>query len=225
MAYPLWREAVQAGATLDLRDQKRITPFIGTGFGTPATPKPDSHVCGWVAEFLWYCISAEERHREGRSLARLEGPGLHATEPGGDGLAIWRKEHGGELSFCLWEIKNSVGSAAVSATVKRAYDQLGDRATEYLAKMTAIAASLDYDPQMQQLYAGLVDLWVDDDEQSAAGIAVGTHSAKAPQQCFSTMHQYFPGKRRDWQLEGLVVAISDFESFSEEVRANVWSVL
>jgi hypothetical protein len=39
------------------------------------------------------------------------------------------------------------------------------------------------------------------------------------------MHNQFPRLNRDGQLEGLIVAISDFPEFAENVRRIVWSAL
>ena len=139
--YRLWRDAVNGGSRLYGADLRKVLPFVTTAFGTAATPKPEAHLCGWVAEFVWYQLAQEINIRSGRRLRRLEGPSFHATEPGGDGLTVWELETDATLTFCLWEIKNHVGESALSATVGRAYQQLEERATEYLAKLTEIAAA------------------------------------------------------------------------------------
>jgi hypothetical protein len=178
-----------------------------------------------VAEFIWFRIAAEMCIRDDRVLQGLEGPSFHATEPGGDGLAIWQRTNDGALTFCLWEIKNHVGISPLNNTVSRAYHQLDTRATEYLAKLTGVQAVARDDPGVDELYARLVDLWVDNSDRSGAGVAVATHAHFAPTRCFSTMQNHFPGRTGPGQLEGFVVAIADFGVFTRDVRERVWTAL
>lgn len=224
-SYELWRDAVNRKAPLDEKGKGRVVPFFSTVFGVPGKPRPPEHLCGWVAEFVWYQLTREALGDPNRVLYHLEGPGFHATEPGGDGLAVWRRNSDDQLTFCLWEVKNHVASAAVTGTISRAYRQLGERATEYLAKLTGVSALRDDDDELRQFYSDLVEMWVDDSERSGVGIAVGTHSRLTPDSAFSTMHKYFPGKQRPWQLEGLIAGIGDFDKFANSVKERVWTAL
>ncbi|MDQ1250205.1 MAG: hypothetical protein QG597_4584, partial [Actinomycetota bacterium] len=89
--YEIWRDAVLAAQRLSGADRKKVVPFVRTVFGQPGSPPPIDHLCGWVAEFLWYRIAQESDRRPGNVLKRLEGPDFHATAPGGDGLAVWER--------------------------------------------------------------------------------------------------------------------------------------
>lgn len=223
--YRLWRDAVSARVVLAGADRDMVLPFVHTLFGDRQRPNPEEHARGWVAEFIWFRIAAEMHVHPERVLRSLEGPSFHATEPGGDGLAIWQRTNDAVLTFCLWEIKNHVGISALSDTVSRAYQQLDTRATEYLAKFTAVQAVARVDPEVDEVYARLVDLWVDNSDRSGAGVAVATHAQLAPSRCFSTMHNHFPGRTGPGQLEGIVVAIADFVTFTRDVRERVWTAL
>lgn len=224
--YLLWRDAVNSGVHLVGNDRKKVTPFFQTVFGIPGKSKPIAHLCGWVAEFVWYQVLQDRRADRGRLLKHLEGPDFHATSPGGDGLAVWEDAaQPSSYRFCLWEIKNHVGKASISGTISGAYKQLDERATEYLAKMTGISVAADTDPELVDLFSDLVTLWVDDSEKAGAGIAVSTHRHLMPDSCFTTMQEHFPGKTAAGQLEGLVAAIADFEAFSTDIQARIWNAL
>lgn len=219
---PRLRDAITNRRPLTDAAKKKVVPFLRTVFGVPGSPQPTTHVCGWVAEFLWYRLTEELGDQPERKLRRLEGPGFHATEPGGDGLAVWERGRDGVLTFCLWEIKNHVGNSALTGTIGGAYKQLDGRATEYLAKLTSVAAAAEDGPEMGALYADLVNLWVDDSDRAGAGVAIGTHSRLAPQRCFTTMQRYFPGKQNPSQLEGLIAAVANFDTFAKDVQERIW---
>jgi hypothetical protein len=223
--YELWRDAVLAGRSLSGDDYKKVVPFVRTVFGQPGSPPPPDHLCGWVAEFLWFRLAKESDSRPGGSLKRLVGPDFHATAPGGDGLAVWERDADRSLTFCLWEIKNHVGGSALTATIRRAYHQLHERAPEYLAKLTSVAAAANDVPEMRQLYGDLVNLWVDGSDRSGAGVAVGTHSALVPGRSFTTMDTYFPSLQGDMQLQGLIAAVARFDDLALDVRRRVWIAL
>jgi hypothetical protein len=221
----LWRNAVLASQPLAGADRRKVVPFIKTVFGEPGAALPDEHVSGWIAEFLWYRLAQEMSSRPGGTLQDIHGPGFHATEPGGDGLTVWRREDSGVLTFCLWEIKNHVGTSTLSKTVGRAYAQLHERAEEYLAKLTGISAASGDESDVAELYGDLVNLWVDGSDRAGAGVAVGTHSYLAPHRCFSTMHNHFPALQGEWQLEGLIAAVARFDQFAAMVKEQVWKAL
>jgi hypothetical protein len=224
-SYQLWRDAVNGHRQLANTDRERVAPFVFTLFGDRNKPKPEEHARGWVAQFLWFRLSAELDRHPDRSLRRLEGPGFHITEPGGDGLAIWERTADGLLVFNLWEIKNHVGVSPISGTIGRAYRQLDGSATKYLAKLTSVEAVAREDPTMNALYAQLVDLWVDYSDRAGAGVAIATHGHRAPSRCFTTMHDHFPGRTGPHQLEGLVAAVGDFSAFTLDVRERIWTPL
>lgn len=219
-AFDVWNAARLAGERLTDRDQKRVRPFIRTVLGLPGAELPADHVQGWVAEVTWYLV-LRDHVPGGRRLEYLSPPSFHVTGPGADGLAVY--EVATDLVFRLWEIKKHHGSGHVSGTVSRAYGQLQERATEYLAQLTSLA-----DTQTATLgatFAELVDLWIDADARAGAGVAVSTSNDKHPQRCFSTMHKKFPQFSAEGQLEGLVVGLGQLPEFAEDVKGIVWSVL
>lgn len=77
----------------------------------PHTP-PADHLEGYVSELVWYFLTKETPPDD---LVRLEPLGFAATDSGGDGLAIHKRDDG-ELFFRLWEIKKKTGSGSGNVT-------------------------------------------------------------------------------------------------------------
>jgi hypothetical protein len=199
-----------------------VAAFVKTGLGLPESPMPADHVQAYVAEFIWFLL-AHESPGVDRSVAHIEPPKPHVTAPGADALIVYRTSDS-VLVFRLWEIKKHAGSAHLSRTIGRAFTQLSENGIEYLAQLVP-AAPRD-DPHVSALYGQLVELWRDANDRAGAGVAVSTSLEHAPRRrAFSTMHNQFPRLNRDGQLEGLIVAISDFPEFAENVRRIVWSAL
>jgi hypothetical protein len=218
--YNVWTEALTTGTRLAPDARRKLVPFIKPAFGLPDAPRPADHVQGNIAEYVWY-ILAKENVPGDLTLRSIEGPSFMVTTPGGDGLVVYQREDE-VLIFRLWEIKKHDSTGGVSRTVSRALRQLDEKAEEYLAQLTTLAAT--YDPDVGQLYAQLSDLWLDRDERAGAGVAVSTSDEYLPRSCFGRMHSRFPELAID-QLGGLVVALGDFPAFAREVRDRVWSGL
>ena len=218
--FALWDDTRRASDKVVGKDRRRLEPFIRTVLGLPDTALPDDHIQGWVAEVAWYLV-LRDHVPDGRELVHLSTPSFHVTGPGADGLAVYVAAS--QLIFRLWEIKKHHGAAHVSSTVSRAYSQLDDRATEYLAQLTGLADQ--YDGALSDLLGRLVDHWVEADACAGAGVAVSTSNAKHPKKCFSTMGKTFPRFRSAGQLEGLVVGLAELPTFASRVREIVWSVL
>jgi hypothetical protein len=218
--FDMWNGARLARTRLSTSDSKRIAPFVRTALGLPGAELPADHVQGWVAEVTWYLV-LRDHVPGGRRLAYLSPPSFHVTGPGADGLVVYRAAT--DLVFRLWEIKKYHGAGHVSAAVAQAYGQLNERATEYLAQLTALADS--HTGPLGETFAALVDLWVDADARAGAGVAVSTSNDKHPRRCFSTMLDNFPDFAIDGQLEGLVVGLGELPTFALDVRGVVWSVL
>lgn len=218
--YDTWRHAVVQGTQLRADEKRKLIPFIRPVFGLPADPRPGDHLQGHVAECVWY-ILAHENVPAGLRLRTIEGPSFLVTTPGGDGLVVFQRDDD-VLVFRLWEIKKHDSTGGVSRTVSRALRQLDEKAEEYLAQLTTVAAS--YEPDVALLYAALSDLWLDRDERAGAGVAVSTSDRSLPTTCFGRMHTRFPELSID-QMAGLVVALGDFPAFAASVRDRIWSAL
>ncbi len=66
------------------------------------------------------------------------------------------------------------------------------------------------------------------DQASGAGVSVATNTAAVPdppRRAFNTAHQHLDHLKHPGQLEGLVIAIDDFEDFARHVQELVWSAL
>jgi hypothetical protein len=221
--FDLWRRAATGGDALSDSERLRLEPFISTVFGTPARPAPDDHAEGYIAEVVWFLLTRDAEY-ESRALRKIEEPGFYVTGPGGDGLVVFEVLDG-TLVFRIWEIKKHTGTAHLSATATRAMTQLAEEGASYLAQMVALADHQDA-ADIADLYAQLVDHWVDSAACAGAGVGIGTSMATAPKRrCFTQMATHFPGLNGGDQLEGLVVAIRDFSEFTRDVRGFVWNAL
>jgi len=218
--YDLWERSVTTGTKLSAAERRRVDPFLTNVFGTPESPVPSDHLEGHVAEVLWYLVTTD-LSVAGRTLRYAEAPSFSVTEPGGDGLAIWQLDADG-LIFRLWEIKKDTGARHISRTIARASQQLDRRSEEYLAKYASVG-SRQHEGDLGRFYGTLLDLWIDDDPAGGAGVSIGTSRDKAPvKRSFGALTKVFPEKARRGRLEGLVVAIGDFNEFAARVRSYVW---
>ena len=147
-------------------------------------------------------------------------------EPGGDGLVVYEIDDG-TLVFRLWEIKKHESqSKKVSATIRRASKQLASRGQEYLAKLAG-PETVEQEGPLGDLYADIVELWLDGSDRAGAGVSVGTSAQHAPDrpQAFGSITTAFPHFTQAGQLESMVVAVPDFPEFAARVREIVWSGL
>ena len=203
-----------------------VRVYASIGFGSPEKPAGDNHLEGLVAELFWNRLLNERRIcSDGRQLVRAHSVKPDPLEPGGDGLVIY-KTPGGTLVFRLWEIKKHESSAPISATIGRASKQLAKRGNEYLAKLAG-PETIAQGGELGQLYAELVELWLDKHERAGVGVSVGTSASRAPAgpAAVGASVSGFPEFDGPGQIEGLVVAIPDFPGFSKRVREIVWSGL
>jgi hypothetical protein len=218
--YEAWQTRVLGGSAMPDSSREALRAFIKPVFGLPEDCEsvPQDHMEGFVAQYLWYFLAMEMPTRE--PVERVEPPGFAATDPGGDGLVIHRVDEG-YLMFRLWEIKKCVGEGKVSSTVTRAYRQLGMKATEYLARYTAIGQELG-EPELADFYGQLIDLWVDARPEAAAGVCVATSVGQVPTRCFSTFGQRFPQFVDPVRLRGMLTAVGDFSDLTLRVRQCIW---
>jgi hypothetical protein len=208
------------------KHKKIVETYAGIGFGLPDSPANDDHLQGLVAELLWNRLMQERRVcRDGRRLVHAHPVKPDPLEPGGDGLVIYEIDDG-TLVFRLWEIKkHTAQNKRLSATINRASNQLADRGKEYLAKLAG-PETVEQDGPLGDLYADLVELWLDGSDRAGAGISVGTSKEHAPSRprTFQSISTAFPHFIAG-QVESIVVAVPDFPAFAERVREIVWSGL
>jgi hypothetical protein len=202
-----------------------VEPFVEPSMGLPTddTARSADHVQGAVAEYVWYLV-ARDRTDPHRTVRHIERPSLLATEPGGDGLAIYRLNADASLIFRLWEVKKSSGTGSISRVVTRACTQLASRGKQYFAKY-ASQGDRFADDELVALFGDLGERWISWHASAGAGVAVATSEAATPSRAFSQMHRHLPHLGRGDQLEGLITGIGDFPTFSEQVRDFLWSGL
>ena len=221
--YRMWKQRLDGGKGLSSPAAEALSAFIKPVFGLPENPDSvdRDHMEGYVAEYLWYFLSLDGL--AGGNIVRIEPPGFTATDPGGDGLII-HHHASANLMFRLWEIKKCTGDSKVSHTVGNAYRQLDAKATEYLARYTAIGQEIA-DTALSDFYGQLVDLWIDAKPEAAAGVSVATSLARCPNRCFTTFGKNFPRFTDPIRLRGMLTAIADFPKFANKVREYIWTGL
>jgi hypothetical protein len=219
--YDEWRRSVSGERALTGTVHDAISRgFVKPVFGLPGEPANADHVQGAVSQYLWYFLTLESSTEE---IVRIERPGFSPLDHGGDGIVI-HKIPDGYLMFRLWEIKKTIGAGSVSSTVNTAYEQLGSRAMEYLARFTTVGQELS-DADLASFYSRLVELWIDASREAAAGVAVAMDADKTPKTCFTTFGTQFPRFVAPRRLKGMLTAIDDFVSFSAKVQTAIWKGL
>lgn len=206
-----------------------VRTYAGIGFGLPETTAADDdqhHLQGLVAELLWNRLIQERLVcRDKRRLMHAHSVKPDPLEPGGDGLVIYETD-GGTLVFRLWEIKEHESQNRISATIRRASRQLSSRGQEYLAKLAG-PETIEQAGPLGELYAEIVELWLDGSDRAGAGVSVGTSAEHAPTRpgAFGSIATAFPYFTGPGQRESIIVAIPDFPGFAKRVREIVWSGL
>ncbi len=219
--YEAWKHRFLSGTQLPPTSYEALSKgFIKPIFGLPTQALSSDHLQGAVSQYLWYFLVLESSVEP---IRRIERSGFAATDHGGDGMAIHQVPDG-DLMFRLWEIKKSTGQSPVSNTVNTAYKQLKTRATEYLARYTAIGQELQ-DTELAEFYGKLIDLWIDASPEASVGVAVATNSTNIPSNCFTTFGTQFPRFTTPNRLRGMLTAIDDFPLFSEKVQQAIWKGL
>ncbi|WP_211588865.1 hypothetical protein [Allorhizocola rhizosphaerae] len=220
-----WRDKRDGGPDHTPLRRRTIEVYARIGFGLPGKPSHKDHLEGHVAELLWHRLMTERTVCSGgRQLAYIPPLKADTTEPGGDGLAVYRIGNG-TLVFRLWEIKKHDSSARISATIRRASEQLKLRGEEYLAKLAAPETVAD--DEVAELFKEVVELWLDGNDRGGVGVSVGTSAAHAPSgpNTFGSILTAFPHYSAPGQTESIVVAVPDFPAFAIRVREIVWSGL
>ena len=223
-----WRVCRDGGASDESSRGKAVEVYASIGFGTRSDPANEDHLQGLVAELLWNRLLKERvLCRDGRRLVHAQSVKPDPLEPGGDGPVIYESQDGARLMFRLWEIKkHQASSSRVSATINRASKQLASRGHEYLAKLAA-PETLAHGGLLGELYADMIELWLDRSDKAGVGVAVGTsieYGDLGPRS-FKSIANTFPDFSHPGQTEAIVTAIPNYAAFALRVREVVWSGL
>jgi hypothetical protein len=220
-----WRARRDGGPPHEGRRGEAVAVFAGIGFGLPHSPANEDHLQGHVAELVWWRLVQERKVcADGRRLVHVSDVKADPLEPGGDGLAVYGIE-GDILVFRLWEIKKHDSNSHVSATIGRASRQLARRGKEYLAKLAGPETSRE--GPLGELFADMVELWLDNSDRAGVGVSIGTSANHAPSdpRAFGSVTTAFPKFSTPGQTEAIVVAVPDYKAFAERVREIVWTGL
>ena len=224
-----WRARRDGGPPETGAAAEAVRVYAGIGFGLPGAATGDDgqhHLQGLVAELLWNRLIQERLIcRDERRLVHAHSVKPDPLEPGGDGLVIYQAD-GGTLVFRLWEIKKHEAQKRISATIRRASNQLSSRGPEYLAKLAG-PETVEQAGPLGELYAEIVELWLDGSDRAGAGVSVGTSAEHAPGQptAFGSIATAFPHFSDPGQRESIIVAVPGFPGFARRVREIVWSGL
>lgn len=201
-------------------DKILLEAHLLQNLGTPEQPAPAVHLQGLIVEHLWYALTSLYDGALGMPV-RVEEPSWSVTDPGLDGLAIYRPAS--ELVFRLWELKWHGTAAPVRNTVSLACTQLKSRALKYLARHAKLRES-EPDDELLQFYVRMPEMWVDVDERTGAGIGVATLQNPDLDRAFEPVATLLPFQDSA-QREGLIAEIPDFGAFADFVREEIWKGL
>lgn len=213
-----WVRRLQSEAELDGQLLDRAQAVLNINLGTPDDPRPDSHMCGLVAETLLGHFLQETDRGDGLPV-RFEGHDWSVTDPGGDCLAIYPPQ--GKWNFVLWESKVIYGATSTARSVASgAAHQLHERAAEYLGRFAAVASRLELGPDLHDFLLELPDLWLDDAPTKAAGIGLAADMDRRTAGAFSKA----PGELSmdPARVTANFTGLGSFLGFAKQVRAVVW---
>lgn len=227
-AFDLWRQATLAGAKLAGRDRLLVEAFAEPVFNPSLTSDTYHGVAGHVGEWLWYLLALESPDIPARVKEYLAVPKDTVSDSGGDGLIIFRATTGTGpmLMFRLWEMKKYTGAGnSISGTVTGAFKQLSEHGARYVVSQLAWAEK-NVAGDVGVFVSQLVELWINGHPASGAGVSVAANATAAPKShAFTTVHTHVPHLIHPGQLEGLVIAIDDFEDFAAHVQELLWTAL
>ncbi|MEV5753651.1 hypothetical protein AB0L00_38015 [Actinoallomurus sp. NPDC052308] len=225
-----WCARRDGGQDYSESDKRAVEVFVQPVFGLPtydttAMEKIRNHLEGFVAELLWNRLIRDRTvTADGRTLVHAEEVKADPTGTGADGLVVYEVTDG-TLVFQLWEIKKHAATTHISATIKRAADQLAEHGPRYLAMLTAPGTK--HPGPLGRLYADLVPLWLENSPRAGIGISVATSTTHLPPRStvFTNVAPVFPNLDAPGQREGLLVAVTDFPVFADRVKEIVWTGL
>lgn len=209
-----WRRVRAGGPPFSDKEKERHTVGVRPSFGTPKKPSTSVHVEAAVAEHMWYLVMTQD---PSTASVFVEPPKHYVTAPGGDGLSF--HPHPSGHSFRLWEVKKHSAKDGLGRTLADASKQLSADALRHLAQYAAIGARAG--KGLDATYSTLVESWQDGSAHAGAGITVASHTApkRAP---FKPMTKYFTHLVGPHALLGHVLLVSDFPTFCENVRKELW---
>ena len=213
-----WVRRLQGDAEFDEQLLARAQAVLNINLGTPDRPRPDSHMCGLVAEtLLGHFLQGSDRG-DGPPV-RFEGHDWSVTDPGGDCLAIYPPI--GEWNFVLWESKVIYGATSSARSVASgAAEQLHERAAEYLGRFAAVASRLELAPDLHDYYLELPDLWLDDAPTKAAGIGLAADREHRTAGAFAKTPEKLNMKAA--RVTANFTGLGCFVGFAKQVRSVVW---
>jgi hypothetical protein len=213
-----WVRRLRGDDELDEELLGRAQMVLNINLGTPEEPRPDSHMCGLVAEtLLGHFLQGSNR---GNGLpVHFEGHDWSVTDPGGDCLAIYPPD--GAWNFVLWESKVIYGATSTARSVAcGAANQLHERAAEYLGRFAAVASRLELGPDLHDFLLELPDLWLDDAPTKAAGIGLAADTERRAVGAFSKAPEMLSMDAA--RVTANFTGLGRFLDFAMQVRSLVW---
>ncbi|MEV4905267.1 hypothetical protein AB0N46_11500 [Streptomyces albidoflavus] len=221
--YDLWRDATLAAQQLTGVDRTVVYHYARPVFGTA---NPAHHgVAGYVGEWMWYLLTRDLPAEPGRTVEFIDPPGPTVNDSGGDGMILHRIAGATpEFAFRLWEMKKYTAAANdVQPTIRGAWQQINTEGATYLGQVPWADKHLA--PDAKAFVGGLVRMWVAADPRTNGGVSVALNATATPTEAFHLSHNHFTTHTHAGALQGLVVAVDDFEGFAQQVREYVWSAL
>jgi hypothetical protein len=217
--HELWTSHLEGSSTdpVDETDIQLLKAGLLQNIGTPDQAGPAEHLHGLIAESVWLEVVGAVDVGLGQPL-RIEGHDWSVTDPGGDGLTVYRADDG--FLFRLWESKYHGTSAAVRETANLACRQLRSRAIAYLARFSLIAQTLANDAEVAAFYGQLPEMWVNKEEASGVGINVAAAEDADTAGDFDNVPSYFDLELA--QHQSAIHLIGDIEEFANVVRNEIW---
>lgn len=200
------------------RDRRLLEAGLLQNIGTPGQPSPRKQLRGLVAEAIWFEVASDVDAGLGVPV-RVEGHDWSVTDPGGDGLTVYRTA---DSAFCfrLWESKHHGTDRKVRRTVNRACRQVKSRSLSYLSRFSLIAQQITDDEDLARFYGELAERWVDRDPAAGVGVSVGTDSNARISGCFDRVTSYFELELGQHQAQLHLMA--DFSELADRVRDEIW---
>jgi hypothetical protein len=211
LSHLAWNEPIDPPVAEHLR-----VPLL-VNLGTRQEPGNEDHALGLVAETLWYELTRATTTPDGSPLL-VEAHDWSVTDPGGDGLAVYRI--GGDLRFTLWESKAHYSAQDVRQTVNGACRQLRSRAPDYLGRFSVVAQRLAPDEETARFLCLMSEHWADRSPSARVAVSVSTQVGANCSDCFKSMTNYFDFP--DDRHSGRLFRISDYRKFALGVRELIW---